>query len=255
MDVFLAAFGLFPISFFAFVASERVNVIHQARVGRGIVFGDYLSQQWIDMIADLKSISSWRAVFLYLCQLSCAALLFLNVDCAFYLYLLFNWFLIVISTHDQLEVFERVSSDRSQMRFLIGAFISFICVLACGVGQGSLNISEWSWNWTNLLFVFPFQIAGMILFGEHPFAPMYPRIFWLKSSRFFVWSLLATKIFMGGSWFVVDFYLKTVAVYLVSRLMGQYFPKYSQADLFRISIQYLIPITFFLFLISAVTHV
>ena len=48
MDVFLAVFGLFPISFFAFVASERVNVIHQARVGRGIVFGDYLNQQWVD---------------------------------------------------------------------------------------------------------------------------------------------------------------------------------------------------------------
>lgn len=255
MQAALAILGLFPVSFFAFVCSERLNVTHQARVGRAISFGEYLNQQWVDMISDLKSIPNLRAALLYLSQLSAAALLFLDIDGAFYLYLLLNWFFIVISTHDDLDVFERVSSDRSQMRFLLGAFVAFVCVLGCGLSQGSLNISAWHWDWTHLLFILPFQIAGMVLFGEHPFTPLYPRVFWLKSSRFFVWSLLSTEIFLGGSWFALDFYLKALAIYLVSRLIGQYFPKYAQADLFRIGILYLVPITFFLFLVSAVIHV
>jgi hypothetical protein len=254
-NVVLAVLGLFPVSFFAFVCSERLNVTHQARVGRAITFGDFLKQHWVDMMADLRSMPSFRGALLYLSQLSAVALLFLDVDGAFYLYLLLNWFFIVISTHDGLDVFERVSSDRSQMRFLLGGFVAFVCLLGCGLSQGETNVSSWHWDWTHLLFLLPFQIAGMVMFGEHPFEPVYPRVYWLKSSRFFVWSLLSTEIFLGGSWFMLDFYLKALAIYLVSRLAGQYFPKYAQADLFRIGILYLIPMTFFLFLVSAVIHV
>lgn len=255
MELVLAVLGFFPVSFLIFVLSERVNVTHQARVGRGILFGQYFYQHWVDMIADLRLMPSRRDVILCLSQLLLVLLLFVSVDCAFYLYLLLNWFLMVASTRDSLGAVERIDLDRLQMRFLLGAIVSFICILGVGLSHGSLNLALLEWDWTHLFFILPFQVSGMVLFGEHPFTPANPRTHWLESSRFFVWSLLSAKIFLGGSWFVFDFYVKAAALYLISRLIGQYFPRYAQADLFRIMIVYFIPVVSFLFLLSAVIHV
>jgi hypothetical protein len=255
MEIIVALLGVFPVSFLAFVLSERLSMVHQTRVGRGIQFGAFFAQQLSDWRTDFKTIPSIKVAMVYLLQLSAAALVFLDFNGAFVLYLAINWALLSFVTHDELEVFDRIGADRSQMRFLIGAFISFICVLGAGLTQQSANLSAWALAGLPLVFLLPFVVSGMVLFGEHPFSPFYSRVYWFKSSRFFVWCMLAARLFLGDVGFGLDFFIKSIMIYLGFRMLGQYFPKFSQADLFRISVIYFIPVVFFLFLLSGVLSV
>lgn len=254
MALLVALMGVFPISFLAYVISERLSVTHQSRVGRGIHFSQYLAQHWADWFADYRTIPSLRVALLYLAQLSAVIFVFLDFPGGIFLYLAVNWALLVFTTHDELEVFERVSSDRSQIRFLIGTLTSSLCVLGAGIAAGSLVTSDTAWSMSLLLFLLPFIVSGMILFGEHPFSPLYPRVYWFKSSRFFVWCMLGSHLFLGGLGFGVDFFIKATGIYLLARLFGQYFPRYSQADLIRVMTLYLVPLVFLSFVLVGVLH-
>ena len=58
------------------------------------------------------------------------------------------------------------------------------------------------------------------------------------------------KLFLGGSLFYLDGHFKAIALFLLCRLAGQYFPRYMQKDLFRLSMIYLIPLSGVLWLVT-----
>jgi hypothetical protein len=255
MSVAIALLGVFPVSFFAYVLSERVAVTHQARVGRAISMRLFFIQHWLDFLSDIKRVPSRRAWLIYSVQLSAAAVLAVPVEGLFYLYLMVCWLLVVLTTEGALNVFDRVSSDRSQMRILLGSLIAFLCVFAASIPQTSFDVLSWGFRWEQFLFFIPFQIAGMMIFAEAPFFSLNGRVYWLRSARFFVWSLVTAQLFLGGNLLGLDLYVKGAGLYVFFRLVGQYFPKYAQEDWTRVALLYLIPLTFFLFLGVALIHV
>jgi hypothetical protein len=129
-----------------------------------------------------------------------------------------------------------------------------LCLFACFTLTKSTSLAQVHFAWTELFFIVPFQLAGMILFGEHPFQGMSKKPGWIESARFYVWSMLGAKMFLGGGDYFVDFHLKSAAIYMAFRVAGIYLPKFQQRDLLRVSILYLIPITGLLWLFSVVFY-
>jgi|GEM_PF-2391749 len=246
----------FPISFLVYVASERVNAIHQARVGKAIGVGGFLSQSWIDMIADLKGIRSRALIGIYFLQYLIIFFLDFDLKLVFLIYLALNALVLTLSSKTDLDDVEsRIESDRKQMRFLLASVLAFISAFVCFIHSGSTSLGHVVWSPVYLIFLPVFVIAGMILFGEYPFSGVVRESSrWIDSARFYIWCAVAAQLFLGGSAFFVDLHLKAAALFVFFRLLAQYFPRYTQKDVFRLGVVYLIPIALVLWFWVTIVH-
>jgi hypothetical protein len=249
MAILFAVLSIFPVSFIFFTMSERVIARHESRVGKEISFGNFVAQTWIDAWVQMKSVKSFSFWLLFASQSAVVLLLDLNVQYVIFIYLAMNGFMLVWFLPEHADpVVKMIEADRAQVRYAVATAVAILCLFACFTLSKSSNLSEVHWYWTSLLFVAPFQLAGMILFGEHPFQGLSDKRRWIESARFYVWSMLCVKMFLGGGDYFVDFHLKAAALYLFCRVAGIYFPKFHQRDLLRISVAYLFPITGLLWL-------
>jgi hypothetical protein len=241
--------SIFPVSFIFFAISERMIARHESRVGKEISFGKFVAQTWIDAWVQVKRIKTFSFWLLFALQCSLVLLLDLNSQYVIFIYLAMNGFLLVWFLPEHVDpVVKRIEADRAQVRYSVATAVAILCLFACFTMSKSSSLSEVNWNWASLLFVVPFQLAGMILFGEHPFQGLCDKPRWIESVRFYIWSMLCVKLFLGGGDFFVDFHLKAAALYLFCRVAGIYFPTFHQRDLLRISVAYLFPITGLLWL-------
>jgi hypothetical protein len=246
----LSALGVFPISFLMYVLSERMNAVHQARVGRGITLSEFFTQTWRDSFFQLKQMPNWRYILLFAVQISIVFCLDSHVENIFYVYLVLNFLVMEILSPTQDESMERVNSERASMRALIGSVIAFLCSFVVFAHSGTSELGEVQWSLISFLFLPFFQIAGMIIFAEAPFYEVVLENTWTKSLRFYVWCMVSAHLFLGGSVFFLDLHVKAAALFVICRLMGQYFPKFTQRDLFRVSVLYLIPMVSLLWAVA-----
>lgn len=255
ISILLSILCIFPISFLAFVVSERMNAIHQSRVGKAITIGSFLRQSWVDTCFELKTMKN--KLLLLICSLQCAVVFFLDFDIELVLlvFLILNGLLLVTFSRSDLDdVEQRIDSDRLQMRFLLASVLAFISAFVCFVISGSTSLTQIVWSPVYLIFLPIFVIGGMILFSEYPFVGLNRKIRWIESVRFYIWCVLAAQLFLGGSLFFFDLHLKAFALFMSFRLFAQYFPRYTQRDVFRIGVIYLIPISVVLWLLVALVH-
>ncbi len=250
ISAILAIISIFPLSFLMYAMSERMVARHESRVGKQIAFRNFIWQTWVDARLEIKNIESKTTWILYAFQLSIVGLIALNFDYLIFIYLAVSGYLLIALAHGKNQVTKRIESDGQQVRFAVSSAIAILCLFGCFTISKTTNMSSVSWNFGQLLFVIPFQLSGMILFGEHPFQGMLDKKGWLQSARFYVWSMLTAKLFLGGGEYFFDFHLKATILYLGFRICGIYFPRFHQKDLLRISILYLFPITGVLWLIA-----
>lgn len=246
--------SIFPISFLAYSMSERLIAKHESRVGKKIDGSDFVWQTWVDACLELKKVSPTILWLLYALQFSIIFLFNLNVEFLAFVYLALNGFALAYLAGYDSGAVKKIASDRLQTGHAVASGIAALCIFGCFTLSKSSSLAQVHWSWLELLFVVPFQLAGMILFGEQPFQGMRKKTGWIDSARFYAWSMLAAKLFLGGGAFFIDLHVKAAALYLIFRTFGIYFPKYQQRDLLRISILYLFPITGLVWLVAMLIH-
>ena len=248
-------FSIFPVSFFFYALSERMIARHESRVGREIIFSRFISQTWVDSWVEVKRLKSLSQWFLFALQCSVIFLFEIDVEYLIFIYLAINGFALVHFTAEKTgTVSNKIEADRAEVRYSVASAIAALCLFGAFTLTKSTSLAQAHWSWMGLFFIVPFQLAGMILFGEHPFQGMSTKPSWIESARFYVWSMLCAKMFLGGGDYFVDLHLKSAAIYLAFRIAGIYFPKYHQRDLLRVSILYLFPITGLLWLFAVVLY-
>ena len=237
-----SAIALFPLSFVVYSLSERMIARHESRVGKQISFAGFLWQTWVDERVSLGSLrpADW---LVSLFQLSIVFLYEIPLEYLIFPYLAVNGFLLAFRTGREGGALGRIASDREQVCCAIASLVAGICLLGAFTVSKTTNMAAMHWSPAHLLFVIPFQLAGMILFGEAPFRGTREASSWSGSARFYAWSMLTVKVFLGGGDFFVDFQRKAAAIYLVSRIVAIYFPSFRQQDLLRVAILYLFPLT------------
>ncbi len=247
----LSLLSIFPASFFFFAISQRLRARHESRVGRQITFPDFFRQLWVDELVELRSIKTRRKWLLFFVQVSILFLFQIDAEYLVFIYLAVNGFLLSCCGKFETSVSEKIRADRFQVSFAIATLIAILCVFGCFTVSGSASLANIKWSWISLLFVVPFQLSGMILFSEAPFAGMETgAACWLRSARFYVWSIFCVQLFLAGGDSFVLTHVKAGLLYLVFRAIGFYFPNYQQKDLLRISILYLFPVTGIVWLLA-----
>jgi hypothetical protein len=253
--ILFAILSIFPVSFFFYALSERLIAKHESRVGREIVFARFVSQTWIDAWVEIKRMKSLRLWLLFFIQCSVIFLFEIDVEYLIFIYLALNGFtLVYLNLNEFSSVPRLIDSDRVEVRYSIATAVAMLCLFAAFTLTKSTSLAQAHWSWTGLFFIIPFQLAGMILFGEHPFQGMSPKPGWIQSARFYVWSMLCVKMFLGGGDYFIDLHLKSAVIYLAFRVAGIYVPNFQQRDLLRVSILYLFPITGILWLFAVVLY-
>lgn len=253
ISILLAIISIFPISFFFYALSERFIARHELRVGKQIYFFRFVYQTWVDATVEMKKQKNIWVWAMTVLQMSIVFLLDFNFHYAVFLYLAVNSFLMV-HVHAKAAVVDRIENDRVQVRQMIAMAVAVLCFFGCFISSRETSLAGVEWSFIQLLFVIPFQLAGMIIFGEHPFQGMSKKPVWIESARFYVWSLLSAKMFLGGSVLFFDFHLKAAFLYIACRLLGMYVPTFFHRDLVRVSILYLLPVTGLLWLIAMLLH-
>jgi hypothetical protein len=255
MVILFALISIFPVSFLFYALSERMIAKHESRVGRHILLSRFISQTWVDAWVEIKQVKSFQRWFLFALQCSVIFLFEIDVEYMVFIYLAINGFaLVYLAPHKSGTVSNKIEADRTEVRYSVATVVAMLCLFACFTLTKSTSLAQVTWSWTELFFIVPFQIAGMILFGEHPFQGMSKKPGWLESARFYVWSMLCAKMFLGGGDYFIDFHLKAAAIYMAFRVAGIYLPKFQQRDLLRVSILYLFPITGLLWLFAVVLY-
>jgi hypothetical protein len=242
--------SVFPVSFLMYAISERMIARHESRVGKQVGWVGFIWQTWVDARMELRTQTEPGTWLLYLFQLSMVFLLGIRVEYLMFIYIALIGFLLVWMSLGTQSVVSRIRADGQQVRFSIAGAIALLCLFVCFTCSRTTDMSGVVWSPVLLAFVIPFQLCGMILFGEHPFRGMSEKSGWLPSARFYVWSLLTAKLFLGGGEWFFDIHFKAAVLYLGSRIFGIYFPGFHQKDLLRISIIYLFPITGALWLMA-----
>lgn len=233
---------MFPASFIFFALSERMIARHESRVGKQITLFPYIYQTWVDAVLDLKKLARTKDWISFLIQFSIIFFLNLDIEYVIFIYLALLAFMLIYKSSLDENVYDRVESDRIQVRVGIGITLALLCLFACFAPSQSTSLVQIKFSWIGLILLVPFQLSGMILFSEHPFQGMSKRGTWIESARFFAWSLLSAQLFLGGGSLVFDHYLKAAFLYLLCRVVGVYFPRVYHKDLLRVSILYLFPI-------------
>ncbi|MBU6153065.1 MAG: NADH-quinone oxidoreductase subunit H [Bdellovibrionales bacterium] len=243
IDVAFTLFSIFPVSFLVYSWTERVQARHESRVGKDIALTGFFWQTWVDTLLEVRTRRSpWVWLFFgFQCALPFLYVLRLE-------YLVFPWmvlagFSLAAMTTGKEGVLARIDSDQRQVAFAVASGISLLCIIGGFSLSGTADLGRISWSPLHLIFVIPFQIAGMILFQEHPFRGFLERASWLESVRFYGWCMVTVRLFLGGGEYFLDFNLKAGLLFLVSRLFAIYFPRLRQEDLLRVSMTYLLPLT------------
>jgi hypothetical protein len=244
----LSIFAIFPISFIVFSLSERITARHESRVGKQISLLGFIWQTWVDTRVELRALKlrEWLG---YVFPLFIVILYGIDAEFLIFPYLAILGFILVHQSNHDSQVLERISSDRQQVSFAVASAIAAVCLLGAFTLSKTTNMATLLWNPGHLIFIVPFQLAGMILFGEEPFLGFKAQPSWIRSARFYAWSMLTTKVFLGGGDYFFDFQIKTMVLFLCSRLLAIYFPSVRQKDLLRVSILYFLPITGVLWLV------
>ncbi|NDF14145.1 hypothetical protein EB061_02340 [bacterium] len=250
MEILLSLISIFPVSFLAYSLSERAVARHESRVGKQITLPSFIWQTWIDTWLDIRSLRPKRLWAVYFSQLSIVLIYWIDAEYLVFPYLALNGFLLGILSKTQHEVQDRIDSDRKQVSFAVASVIAGLCLLGAFTISQTTNLVQVTWSPSHLAFLIPFQLSGMILFEEHPFSAFMERRSWIESARFYAWTMLATRVFLGGGELFLDFHLKAALVYVFSRLFAIYFPRFRQKDLMRLSILYLFPVTGVVWLVS-----
>ena len=253
IQALISILAIFPLSFVVFSLSERMIARHESRVGKQISLAGFIWQTWVDTRVELRSLKplAWLG---YLVPLSVVILYGIDTEFLIFPYLAILGFILVRQSGQEARVLGRITSDREQVSFSVASAIAGFCVLGAFTLSKTTNMATLLWSPGHLVFVVPFQLAGMILFGEAPFVGFRRNPSWIASARFYAWSMLTTKIFLGGGDYFFDFQIKAMVLYLCSRLLAIYFPSFRQKDLLRISILYLFPITGILWLFMMVVR-
>ena len=243
IDTIFSLLSIFPVSFLIFSWSERESARHESRVGKDIALSAFVWQTWIDTLLEIKIRKSvWRwLLFSFQCSLP-------FVCGVRFEYLVFPWLAIaglslVASTSGEEKIFDRIDSDQRQVSFAIASALAFLCLTGAFAISGNADLGAGRWSPLHLLFVIPFQIAGMILFQEHPFRGFLEKASWLETVRFYGWSMVTTRVFLGGGEIFIDLNLKACALFMGSRLFAVYFPRLRQKDLLKVATMYFLPIT------------
>jgi hypothetical protein len=250
MEALLSLVSIFPVSFLVYSISERAIARHESRVGKQITFPGFIWQTWVDTWLDIRSLRPAWMWAVYFSQLSIVLIYGIDAEYLVFPYLALNGFLLGILSKYQGEVLERIDSDRRQVSFAVASVIAGLCLLGAFTLSQTTNLTRMTWTAGHLVFLIPFQLSGMILFGEHPFSAFMERRSWVESARFYAWTMLATRVFLGGGDWFFDFHLKAALVYVFSRLFAIYFPRFRQNDLIRLSIIYLFPLTGVIWLVT-----
>jgi hypothetical protein len=261
MNLLFAFFSLLPISFIAYVFSERLNATLQSRVGKAIGFTDFLKQTWTDSFDSLKNRNERPLWILLLLQYSILFFVSEDVEYAFIIYLVLNFSALSIYSiwlakkeTGEVSAQERVITNRAQVQCAFGALLAFLSAFASFSVEGTTSLAQINFSPFLIFFLIPFQIAGMLFFGEYPFEGFSEKREWILSARFYVWSMVATQLFLGGGFFFLDFHLKAAGIFILFRLVGVYFPRYQQKDFLRLGILYLVPVTVVLWLVVMIAH-
>jgi len=242
---------MIPISFLFYALSERLIAKHESRVGREVLLGSFLVQTGVDAWKEISSRSHFSLWLLFFLQCSLVVLFEIDVEYLIFIYLAVNAFaMICVHQQKMKSVVGRIEADRQEVRCSIGLVIALLCLFGCFTLNKTTSLAQIQWGWVDLFFVIPFQLAGMILFHEQPFNGESPKPGWVESVRFYLWSMLCAKLFLGGGSYYFDFHLKAAAIYLIFRVSGIYFPRLHQRDLLRVAILYLFPITGLLWLFA-----
>jgi hypothetical protein len=253
MELAFSAISIFPLSFVMFALSERMIARHESRVGKHITVAGYLWQTWVDTRVDLRGLGV-REWALFLFQLSIVFLYGIDAEYLIFPYLAANGFLLAMLSPSHGNVLKKISSDREQVAFSAAGAMAALCLLGAFTLSGTANLSAIQFHFGHLLFVIPFQLAGMILFGEHPFSGFQEKRTWIESARFYAWSMVTARVFLGDGSFFFDFHLKAALLYFSFRLVGAYFPAFRQKDFLRILVLYGFPLTGILWLIAMMAH-
>jgi len=243
IDTIFSLGSVFPFSFLIYSWSERELARHESRVGKDIALPAFIWQTWIDTLLEVKvrkSIWHW-VLFTFQCSLPFVCGIRFE-------YLVFPWlalvgFTLVASESGAGKVFERIDSDQKQVSFAISSAVALLCLLGAFALSGNADLGAAMWSPLHLFFVIPFQIAGMILFQEHPFRGFLEKASWLESVRFYGWCMVTTRVFLGGGEYFFDTNLKASALFMGSRVLAVYFPRMRQKDLLKIGIMYFLPLT------------
>lgn len=248
IQAFLSIILVFPASFIFYALSERAIAKHESRVGREILIGNFFVQTWFDSWEDLKSHRSLIYWFIFTLQCSIVFLFEIDVEYLLFIYLALNAIALVCLSPANHDAIAKIEADRNEVKYALSTTISLLCIFCCFTLSKSTSLVQIHWSWIEVFFVVPFQLAGMILFGEQPFQGMSAKPMWTESLRFYIWSMLCVQLFMGGGFLLVDLHLKAAIIYWAFRVAGIYFPRFQQRDLLRIGILYLFPLTGLLWL-------
>jgi len=250
----LSILAIFPLSFVVYSLSERIIARHESRVGKQISLSGFVWQTWVDTWVELRSMK-FIVWFTHLFPLSIVLIYGIDAEFLIFPYLALLGFILVRKNGQNARVLERITSDREQVAFAVASAVALLCVLGAFTLSKTTNMATLPWSPGHLIFILPFQLAGMILFGEAPFLGFRTNPTWMGSARFYAWSMLTTQVFLGGGDYFFDFQIKSIGLYLCSRLLAIYVPTLRQKDLLRVSILYLLPMTGILWLLMMVIRV
>jgi hypothetical protein len=278
---------LFPISFFIYFISERLLMTHQSRVGLGQSISAFFSQAGINHFNLIRRPAALRSSVMIAIQFSLLAIVPMTesdfeknwspggiwiVLIGIALVMGYRFSSIYSEEQESVEVIQRTSIDRRLMMVFSGGALALISVLSIQGHLGTWSLTDvirsqsqspFHWNlfqepfqW---MFFILFQIAGMVIFEEHPFSLQQLRYQdennllnsgWIRSARFYIWSLLSVSIFLGSGWLIetwvpllsfITLHFKAAVVFIICRLIGLYFPKYSQQEAQQALLVFLIP--------------
>lgn len=253
-DLIISLLSL-PFSFFFFVLTERIFALHQFRVGKKISFMGFMYQTFIDEIESLRRELTAATLFMYLVQVSIVFFLSHDPHAIFLIYLTAIGLVIAVLNDGEERPLARIANDGVEVRYFLAVTMILVSLIAVFSASKTTSISLMGWQWTHLFFVIPFGVAGMILFGEHPFRGPSPRNGWIKSFRFYVWSMIAAELFMGGGEVGIDLHAKAAGMYMVFRLFGNYLQTFYSRDLVRVCVVYLFPISGVLWMVTELVGV
>ena len=243
IELMFSLLSMVPGSFLFYCWTERVIARHESRVGKKIAFSGFLWQTAIDTMLEVRVRKPLWFWFLFGFQCSLPFLCGIKIEYLIFPWLILNGFLLAVLSPKDGNVLEKIDFDQKQVSFAVASGISLLCLSGGFTLSKTADLGVVAWSPLHLVFVIPFQIAGMILFQERPFRGFLERSSWIESVRFYGWCLVAVQAFLGGGEYFIDANLKAGVLFLISRLLAVYFPRLRQRDLIRVSTLYLFPLT------------
>ena len=242
-EVIFSAFSMLPVSFLFYCWTERLIARHESRVGKKITFSSFVLQTWVDTLLELRIKRPLWFWFLFCFQCLLPFLYSVRLEYLVFPWLVLNGFMLAVLSPRGESVLTRIDFDQKQVSFAVASGISLLCLIGSFTITKTADLGAIGWSPFHLFFVIPFQVAGMIFFHESPFRGFLERASWLESVRFYGWCMITAQAFLGGGEYFIDSNLKAGTLFVFSRLIAVYFPRFRQKDLLRVSTLYFLPLT------------